>query len=148
MKIEVKTFNQLTNKELYKVLDLRNKVFIVEQNCVYLDTDNKDYKSHHFMIWDKDQKLMGYSRILPPGIAYSDYCSIGRVITSKENRGSGLGQKLMKMVVEQTKLLYPDTFIKIEAQSYLINFYKSFGFEPIGDDYMLDGILHREMILA
>ena len=51
-------------------------------------------------------------------------------------------------VVEQTKLLYPDTFIKIEAQSYLINFYKSFGFEPIGDDYMLDGILHREMILA
>jgi ElaA protein len=147
MKVEVKTFNQLTIQELYRILDLRNRVFIVEQNCVYLDTDGKDYNSHHVMIWDNNFNLIGYSRILPPGLSYSEYCSIGRVITSLEQRGSGLGQKLMSMVIEQTKLFYPGINIKIEAQSYLLKFYQSFGFIPLGDDYMLDGILHREMIL-
>ena len=99
------------------------------------------------MLWDNEQKLIGYSRILPPGLAYTEFCSIGRVVTSVEKRGTGLGQKLMAFVIQHTRLLYPETKIKIEAQSYLISFYQSFGFYPIGEDYLLDGILHREMIL-
>ncbi|MBK8621832.1 MAG: GNAT family N-acetyltransferase [Saprospiraceae bacterium] len=147
MKIELKTFNDLDLTSLYHILDLRNRVFVVEQNCVYLDTDYKDLLSHHLMFTDETGQLHAYARILPPGLVYNGKSSIGRVVTSSQQRNSGLGKQLMKEAIKNCLQLFPDTAIQIEAQSYLIRFYSSFGFVVIGEDYLLDGIPHREMIL-
>jgi len=147
MKIEFKKFHDLDLTILYKILDLRNRVFVVEQNCIYLDTDHKDFLSHHLMFTDEAGQLHAYARILPPGLVYSGKSSIGRVVTSAEQRNTGLGKQLMKEAIKKCFDLYPDHAIQIEAQSYLIRFYSSFGFVVIGDDYLLDGIPHREMIL-
>lgn len=148
MKVEILPFGELNTLQVYKILDIRNKVFVVEQNCVYLDTDFKDLEGIHLMIWDGNDNLVAYCRILPPGTVYEDESSIGRVVTVNEVRGSGLGKKLMDIAIANTKKLYPDIPIRIEAQSYLIPFYSSFGFEIIGQDYLLDGIPHREMVLV
>lgn len=139
------TFHQLSAKALYEILDLRNQVFVVEQNCVYLDTDGKDFLAYHLLL-KVDGVLSAYCRILPKGLAYQDYVSIGRVVTSSGGRTKGYGRKLMAEALTQTEKLFPKENIKIEAQSYLIPFYESFGFECVGVDYILDGIPHREMI--
>lgn len=146
MKTELLPFGELNTLALYKILDLRNKVFVLEQNCVYLDTDYKDLDSFHLMMWDDAENLHGYSRLIPPGVSYPGESSIGRVITSAEKRGSGLGKRLMKESMENILKLFPDYPVRIEAQSYLIPFYQSFGFQTMGEDYILDGIPHREMI--
>lgn len=145
MTFELYTFQQLTATMLYEILNIRNQVFVVEQNCVYLDTDGKDFLSLHLLL-KVDQDLLGYCRILPKGLAYQDFISIGRVVTSPKGRTRGLGKKLMVEALTQTQILFPKETIKIEAQSYLIPFYESFGFTSEGENYILDGIPHREMI--
>ena len=90
----LKKFEDLTSFELYAIMQLRNEVFVVEQNCVYQDADNKDPGSYHFMGW-RDSKLIAYTRLLPPGLAYTEP-SIGRVVTSPSARGSGAGRELLK----------------------------------------------------
>lgn len=147
MTIDMFSFNEMDLRTLYEVLDLRNRVFVEEQNCVYLDTDYKDFNAYHLLLRDDKNKLVAYSRLLPPGVSYEKEASIGRVVTSPDVRGEGLGKILMQESLTRIRALFPGYPVKIEAQSYLIPFYTGFGFRPIGDDYLLDGILHREMIL-
>src|SRR5450631_2264097 len=90
----LKRFDDLSSLELYTILQLRNEVFVIEQNCIYQDADNKDQFSLHFMGQDKDG-LVAYTRILPPGLVYREP-SIGRVVTSASVRGTGMGVELMK----------------------------------------------------
>ena len=117
---------------------------MVEQNCVFQDADNKDQESFHLMGWE-EEKLLAYSRIVPPGISY-DEPSIGRIVTSPSARRTGLGKKLMIESIRQTETLYRKTPIHIGAQQYLVPFYESLGFLRSGDPYMEDGIPHIEMI--
>jgi ElaA protein len=140
-----KKFDNLTPRELYLALQLRNEVFVVEQNCVFQDADNKDQASHHLMGWDEDV-LVAYSRIVPPGIAYDSFPSIGRVVTSPKMRKTGTGKILMQQSIEELQKLFGESSIKLGAQLYLKTFYESFGFVQSSDVYIEDGIPHIEMI--
>jgi len=140
-----KKFDDLTSHELYSVLQLRNEVFVVEQNCVFQDADNKDQDSHHLMGWD-DETLVAYSRIVPSGIAYDSFPSIGRVVTSPKTRRTGIGKILMQQSIEELQKLFGQSSIKLGAQLYLKKFYESFGFVQSSDMYIEDGIPHIEMI--
>jgi ElaA protein len=140
----LKKFDELTPLELYSIVRLRNEVFVVEQNCVFQDADNKDPASYHLMGWE-NEKLIAYSRIIPAGIAY-DLPSIGRVVTSPEARRNGTGKELMKESIEAIKKLFGNVSIKLGAQLYLKNFYESFQFIQSSKVYLEDGIEHIEMV--
>lgn len=140
-----KPFNQLTPLELYAILHLRNEVFVVEQNCVFQDADNKDQDSYHVMGWDGDQ-LVAYTRLVPGGVAYEE-SSIGRVVTCPKMRKTGLGKKLMQESIDILYNIWGKRSIKIGAQLYLKNFYESLGFQQTSSVYLEDGIEHIEMVL-
>jgi ElaA protein len=141
-----KKFDELSVAELYTILRLRAEVFVVEQNCAYLDTDNKDQYCHHLMGW-KDDELIAYTRLVPPGVSYA-YPSIGRVVTSPTARRGGFGRMLMEKSIEETISLYGKTPIRIGAQLYLKDFYTSLGFITSSEIYLEDGIEHIEMTKA
>ena len=139
----IKTFDELTLDELYNILRLRNEVFIVEQNCVYEDLDGKDHSAWHLMAIE-DNKLVAYTRILPPGVSYKDPV-IGRVVTSSSKRRSGLGRELMKRSIEACEKLFGKISITLSAQVYLKRFYESLDFIVAGEEYFDDGIPHIKM---
>jgi len=141
----INTFAELGPAELYSILQLRNDVFVVEQNCVYQDLDGKDKLSWHLMGW-RNQELVAYSRIIPPGISYTE-ASIGRVVTSFKHRRTGIGIKLMEESIRIAFDQFGHSPVKIGAQVYLIKFYQSFGFLQCSNEYLEDGIPHIEMIL-
>lgn len=142
---KLKLFNELSPDELYAILRLRNEVFIVEQNCVFQDADNKDQSSYHVMGWN-EKELVAYSRLVPAGISYSEP-SIGRVVTSPSVRSLGLGKELMKRSIYLLHSTWGKLNIRIGAQLYLEKFYNSLGFQRTSDIYMEDGIEHIEMQL-
>ena len=139
-----KTFTELLLDELYKILQLRQEVFILEQACVYSDLDNKDQHSHHLMAWDGDT-LAAYTRIIPYGLSYADAMSVGRVVVAPPFRGKGLGYELMNRSVESLYKLYGKQTIKIGAQKHLKSFYNQLQFEQTSEAYMDAGIPHIEM---
>ena len=140
----LKPFEKLTPGELYKILQLRNEVFIVEQKCPYQDCDNKDIYAWHLMGMMED-RLLAYSRLLAPGNSYSE-SSIGRVVSSPSTRKTGMGKKLMQESIEQIRNLFHTDTIRIGAQQYLQKFYESFGFIREGDIYLEDNIPHIVML--
>jgi ElaA protein len=141
-----KPFRELTTEELYLILRLRSEVFVVEQNCVFLDMDNKDFYCDHIMGW-KENMLLGYSRIVPPGISYEE-SSIGRIVSSPAGRGMGVGRELMQQSIQTLYRIHGKRDIRIGAQYYLKEFYESYGFVQTGDIYPEDGISHIEMLLS
>ena len=132
--------------ELYAVLQLRNEVFVVEQNCVFQDADDKDQHSWHLMAWIND-RLVGYTRLVPANISYPEV-SIGRVVTFPKMRKSGIGKQLMEKSIEMISVLWKKQPIRIGAQLYLKKFYESFGFQQSSEIYLEDNIEHIQMILA
>ncbi|MEO7313453.1 MAG: GNAT family N-acetyltransferase [Chitinophagaceae bacterium] len=142
---KLKAFNELTPYELYAILRLRGEVFIVEQNCPYLDEDDKDQKGFHLMGW-QDDLLAAYTRLLPTGVSYPDMPSIGRVVTSPKARGKGIGRELMLVSIDKLYDLFGKKPIKIGAQLYLKKFYESLGFVQSDEGYLDDGIPHIHMI--
>jgi ElaA protein len=142
----LKPFSDLTPHELYEIIKLRNEVFVVEQQCVFQDADDKDQLSHHLMGWE-DGRLVAYTRLVPPGVSYRE-ASIGRVVTSPRARGTGLGKQLMQESIKACKELFQTNIIRIGAQVYLEKFYRSLGFIPKGETYLEDGIVHVEMLFS
>ena len=140
----LKPFAELTANELYVILQLRSEVFIVEQNCPYQDCDDKDLHAWHLMGIQKE-RLLAYSRLLAPGISYSE-SSIGRVVTSPAIRKTGIGKKLMTESIGQIRNIFQTDTIRIGAQLYLKKFYESFGFTQDGNTYMEDNIPHIHML--
>ena len=138
-----KKFEDLTPYQLYAILQLRNEVFVVEQNCVFQDADDKDQDSHHLMGF-LNNKLVAYTRLVPPGVIYPEM-SIGRVITAASVRRMGAGKELMKQSIDYCYRLFDKGPIRIGAQLYLKNFYQSFGFQQISEVYLEDGIEHIYM---
>jgi ElaA protein len=140
-------FDSLTVRELYDIMALRQEVFVVEQNCPYLDADGKDLKGWHLMLFNNEERLSAYTRLLPKGVSYDDYASIGRVVSSTHARGTGVGKAVMQESIKQMEQLFPNQLVKIGAQSYLLKFYESLGFESTGEEYLEDDIPHTSMIL-
>jgi ElaA protein len=140
-----KKFDELNPAELYAILRLRSEAFVVEQNCVFLDMDNKDQVCDHFMGWEGEE-LLACARIVPPGISYVE-TSIGRIVTSLAARRKGIGRELVGRSIELLYALHGKTVIHIGAQYYLKGFYESFGFRVTGPVYLEDGIEHIEMLL-
>lgn len=140
-----KSFDALTTAELYAILQLRNAVFVVEQNCPYQDLDDKDQHSFHLMGWINDE-LVAYTRIIPRGISYAE-ASIGRVVTAPAYRRQQIGRPLMEMSIDKAFSQFNCTNIKISAQVYLQGFYESLGFVRCSEPYLEDGIPHIEMLL-
>lgn len=142
----LKPFNELTVHQLYQILKLRSAVFVLEQQCLYQDMDDKDQQCHHLMLFEDDQ-LAAYTRLLPAGLSF-DEVSIGRVITNPAFRGKGLARKLMEQSIEGCYHLFGKQPIRIGAQLYLKDFYRSLGFMQQGEMYLEDDIPHVEMLLA
>ncbi len=140
-------FDQLSLKELYEIARLRQEVFVVEQNCPYIDFDRLDYDCWHLWAEDENGHVHAYTRLVPQGIAYPKEVSIGRVLTSARVRGSGLGRELMLKSMDTCEAHWPGQSIRISAQTYLLKFYNSLGFQSTGKEYLEDGIPHTEMLL-
>lgn len=140
----LKKFEELSPYQLYAILQLRNEVFVVEQNCVFQDADDKDQNSFHLMGFHNNQ-LVAYTRLVPPGEIY-EQPSIGRVVTSSSVRNSGIGRELMKQSIDAVYKLFGFQPIKIGAQLYLKKFYESLEFEQVSEVYLEDGIEHIYML--
>jgi ElaA protein len=143
--IQCLPFDQLDTYTLYDMLALRMSVFCVEQNCPYQDADGQDQNAWHVLAYHNGT-LVGVCRILMPGIAYPDACSIGRVANSSDFRGKGFGKSMMANAVKQCEVLFPKHPIRIGAQRYLAEFYQQFGFAVISEPYLEDGIVHVSMV--
>jgi ElaA protein len=141
MEYFVKKFSELTTTELYKILQLRSEVFVVEQDCVYQDLDFKDQKSLH-ILGVKDNSIVAYTRIFKPG-DYFDNASIGRVVVERKN---SYGHDVMKASIQAIKDYFKVDKITISAQVYLKKFYESHQFKQVGVSYLEDGIPHIEML--
>jgi ElaA protein len=140
-----KKFEDLSNNELYDAMVLRQEVFVLEQNCPYLDADGKDKYSWHVLGYDENNKLAAYARIVFPGISYTEV-AIGRVITSQQYRRTGAGKELMRETLKAIENIYGKVSVRISAQTYLVKFYSEFGFVSTGKEYLEDDIPHTEML--
>lgn len=145
MKWNLKSFESLTVHELYAILQLRSKVFVVEQNCPYQDMDDTDKKALHLFAVDNN-KAIAYARLIPPGISY-EQASIGRVVVDPDQRGLALGKQLMKEAIKQIQKNFNTSDITISAQLYLLKFYNELGFKETGETYLEDNIPHIKMKL-
>ena len=136
-----KTYDALSIDELYQILKIRQEVFIIEQDCNYLDADNLDQVSQHLLAY-KDNQLIAYMRIYPN--PNNPKClSFGRILVQKKFRGKGIGENLIQRGID---LFSKDISISMSAQTYLIKFYQKFGFKVVGEQYLEDDIPHIKML--
>ncbi|MBW3112469.1 GNAT family N-acetyltransferase [Bacillus sp. MCCB 382] len=145
MSWKVKSFTDLSTHELYELLQVRTEVFVVEQECAYLEVDGKDLHSYH-LYREENGEVVAYARLLPAGVSY-EQPSIGRVLVKEGYRGKGLANELVKRGLAFIHEEWGQQQVKIQAQEYLREFYGSFGFRAITETYLDDGIPHIDMIL-
>ncbi len=144
LEISVKTFGELNTTELYQLLQLRSEIFVVEQDCVYQDLDGKDQKALHIM-GAKNNQFVAYTRIFKAG-DYLEQACIGRVLVKDGERKHGYGVDIMKASIRAVEENFNESSITISAQTYLIRFYNSMGFQEVGEEYLEDGISHMMMV--
>ena len=144
LKTTIKKFEALTANELYTILRLRSEVFVVEQDCVYQDLDDKDKKALHVIGW-YGNTIVAYTRIFDVKLYFNE-ASIGRVVVEQKHRSKGFGIDIMNASIDAIKKHYNQAQIKISAQTYLIKFYNNLGFKEQGKPYLEDGIPHTAMI--
>ena len=142
--IIVKGFNELTTHELYSLLQLRSQVFVVEQDCVYQDIDNKDQNALHVLGY-KNKNLVAYTRVFKPG-DYFNEASIGRVVVKQTERKHKYGYDIIDASIKAINEYFNESTIKVSAQTYLKQFYNNLGFKQVGEEYLEDGIPHIAMI--
>ena len=143
MKWSLKTFQSLTNNELYTILKARIDVFVVEQECAYEEIDNYDQESMHYFL-TIDNQVAAYVRILPSNTKYKEV-SIGRVLVTKNHRQNGYAKLIMRKAIQFITEEWQENDIKIQAQAYLHKFYSELGFEQISEIYLDDDIPHIDM---
>lgn len=140
-------FSALSGSEVYDLLQLRAAVFVVEQDCVYLDPDGLDHAGWH-CLYRKDGQLLAYQRCLPPGTPYENQSSLGRIVVDPSQRGQDLGRELVRRGINFNLATWPESPILIGAQAQLQAFYESLGFVVCSEPYMEDGIPHIHMRYA
>jgi len=141
------TFPELSTHDLYGTLSLRQAVFIVEQNCAFLEADGLDATAIHGLGRDGTGTLVAVARILPPG-GKRPMPSIGRIAVAKPARRSGHGRAMVAEALSEVQRRYPRSSVQIDAQLYLERFYASFGFRRAGEPFDEDGIAHISMTWA
>jgi len=139
-------FDDLDKSLLYSILELRQEVFVVEQTCAYRDLDRLDQAASHIICIYNDNPI-AYARALPPP-KDSRYSSLGRIVVCHDHRGTGIGSDLVKRSIKHNLQAWTRCKIRISAQTYLIDFYRAFGFKAKGYEYLEDGIPHIQMVLA
>ncbi len=143
----IKHWDALSTYELYEILHLRGKVFVVGQQCTCIDPDGKDPEAFHLTV-KNSTTLIGYARLFPPGKYYDGAASIGRVAVLREWRNQGIGKEIMKRGIAFLKANFPENPIIISAQSYLEEFYKNLGFVTVSDEYLEENMPHVRMKLS
>lgn len=142
LSLHIKTFDELEARELYALLQIRASVFIIEQNCIYQDLDDIDFKALHLWISQND-RILATCRICPSG-TYMDEVAIGRLISTE--RGKGYGRLIMEAALETaSRRIKGISCIDLKAQSDKAAFYEKFGFECISEPYMFEGLMHTHM---
>ncbi len=142
---KLKSWEELTKKEFHDTIQLREKVFVVEQNCPYLDVDGKDEKSYHLFLY-KGNEMAAYARLIPKGVSYKEGSSIGRVVVSPQFRNRQLAREMMEIAIQKVIEVFLEDTIIISAQTYLAPFYTSLGFQTVGEEYLEDDLPHIKMI--
>lgn len=140
-------FGELTALQVYKILQLRSEVFVVEQECAYLDPDGMDLTVWH-LLHCKDDQVLAYQRCIPPGVAYEGASALGRVVVAADARGGNLGRELVQRGITFNREKWPDHPLRIGAQAYLEKFYSALGFQQCSEPYLEDGIPHIHMELS
>ena len=145
MAFKSEPFSALDSQTLFAIMRKRVDVFVVEQACPYPELDDVDIAdaTRHLYLLD-GQIVNAYARCYEKDAQYS---AIGRVLVAQSQRSSGLGKELVSHAINCCKAQWPSRDIYIGAQTYLLNFYRSFGFECVGNEYLEDGIAHQDMIL-
>ena len=146
IKWSIKSYDELNKNELYYLLKLRSEVFVVEQNCVYQDIDDKDTRGTHFFT-HYGNDLIAYLRVTEIGVSYPNHISIGRVVVKQTHRNKKLGNEILNRAIDFCRKKSPKAPIKISAQTHLKAFYNQLGFEFKGEAYLEDGIPHCAMYL-
>ena len=136
-------FEALSGADVYDVLALRQRIFVVEQRCCYLDADGLDAAAEHLLARDGDGRLVAYLRILPPGVRLPEI-AIGRVVVTAERRGEALGRRVMEAALAHVDAR-GRAVVMLAAQAHLEGFYGSLGFVRVSDEYDEDGIPHVDM---
>ncbi|MCP2085149.1 MULTISPECIES: GNAT family N-acetyltransferase [Paraburkholderia] len=139
-----KAFEDLTAAEVYAMLAARSAVFVIEQNCLYGDIDGLDSDAWHLFAFGPGEKkpaLAGYLRVLLPDADDTDI-RIGRVLTTAEFRGIGVGNAMLERSLAHIRAQWPGTPIRLHAQAHLQGFYGAFGFTPVSNIHEEDGIPH------
>ena len=139
------TFAELSGEDLYRIIQARLAVFVVEQECPFQDLDGLDVAANHLSVLNERREMLGYLRLLPSN-TYDELPSIGRVLTMAQARGTGLGRRIVAEGLRQARAQFPGQPVSAAAQMYLKAFYASFGFEPAGEPYLEDGIEHLRMV--
>ena len=143
MEINTYNFSSLNTDQLYRLLQLRSEVFVVEQDCVYQDIDGKDKKALH-VLGTVEGNIVAYTRIFKPG-DYLEKAAIGRVVVASDFRKRDFGQAIMRASIAAVENHFNTTAIGLSAQTYLLNFYNDLGFSALGETYLEDGIPHIYM---
>nr|WP_245372564.1 GNAT family N-acetyltransferase [Rhizobium leguminosarum] len=143
-RVDLRSLDELSTRELYDLLRMRVDVFVVEPNCLYPELDGKDIDALHLRLLE-GAELLGAARILKP-YEPQDPSKIGRVVVSPEHRGKRLGAVLMSEAIAACERLYPENPIALSAQAHLRRFYESFGFIAVSQEYLEDGIPHIDMV--
>ncbi|PHV12755.1 GNAT family N-acetyltransferase [Chitinimonas sp. BJB300] len=138
------TLPEFSALQWHEVSTLRQAVFVVEQSCPYPDLDALDPVSEHLLGRDADGTLQAYLRLVPPGLKFRE-ASLGRILTAAMARGNGTGRQLVREGLAGHVSRYPGGANRIGAQAYLLDFYRSLGFEPCSDTYLEDDISHIDM---
>ncbi len=141
MNFQVKYFEELFTTELYEILKSRAEIFVVEQECVYQDLDDKDYESLHVFCEDQG-RVTGYLRAFRED---ADVVRMGRVLTLEH--GTGLGSGLLRKGIEEIREKMRPRQIVIDAQCYAAGYYEREGFRICSEEFLEDGIPHVRMIL-
>ena len=138
-------FTDLPPATLYAILELRSRIFVVEQNCVFLDMDGADSVCEHLCGFDENNQLLAYLRLVPPGVKCVEP-SLGRLVVAQDARRHGLARRAIELGLERLSERYPNQTIRIGGQRYMETFYSSMGFVATGEPYLEDGIPHVEML--
>ena len=140
----IKPYNDLSKDQFFDILKLRIEIFVVEQCCYYQELDDEDKEAFHVSIYN-DGIIVAVGRIIPN--LHNKEVKIGRIAVKMEHRKKGLAYKIMKDIMNFISKKYKNFSVLLSAQTYLIEFYQSFGFKEIGNTYLEDGIEHINMVL-
>lgn len=140
---KIKSFQDLSSLELYKIMYLRTATFVVEQRRIYQEVDQNDLKAVHIFKEDETGEVVAYARVF---LQDNDTVTFGRVVTSKKVRGQGVGKELLDQIMKAIGKYFANKEIEIEAQAQVKGYYEQVGFQSVGDEFIFESTPHIKMV--